>query len=202
MKIGKISILVKNGNLATEDVACIVVPEFKDCASYGGVGAAIYACGMSKGLDTYDKAVQQKPLNYGDVLITDSGKDNIKLAHVATAGATKDKQFEAVFKAVVRVLMEADKLNLPTIAVPEIGTGIIGSLTQEQSAKAIFAAVYQFGKLYPNAKVKEVRLVIYRSSILPAEKILSEQSFEYQNEVGEKEFNFAEWAIEMQSMLG
>ncbi len=192
--INNIKIVVKNGNIAEENTVCIVVPEFKDCASYGGVGYAIEAAGMRAGLEAYDEAASNKPFNYGDVLITESGKAGVKLAHIATAGANHDEQFNAVLKAIFQTLASANALGIKNIAVPEVGTGIIGCLTSEQAAKAIFGAVFQFSKVYPQARIEEVTLVIFRGSTSPAEKVLSEQTYlDLKNEKGEKPFNFGEW---------
>lgn len=194
MNINNIKVNVKIGNVATENVDCIVVPEFNSCASYGGVGAAIASFGMEAGLEAYDKVATNKPFNYGDVLITESGKSGVKLAHVATAGARDDEQFGTVLKAMFQVLVSANSLGLKTIAVPEIGTGIIGTLTPEQSAKAIFSAVAKFTVVFPEARVEELTLVVYRGSTAPAEKVLSDRSYiDVKNECGKKEFNLAEW---------
>ncbi len=193
MNIGNIEITIKRGNIAVEKADCIVVPEFNDCASYGGVGASLTDCGMRKGLDIYNEAVEKKPLESGQVMITESGLKNIKLAHVATVNAEKDEQFRVVFEAVLRLLAEAEKQGITTIAIPELGTGIIGSLTQEQSARAIFAAVNQFSLHYPNTAINTVKLVIFRSSTAPAEKVLSSRSFDFKDEIGAKEFNIVEW---------
>lgn len=57
----------------------MLIPEFNSCASYGGVGYAIEVAGMGAGLETYDKVASDKPFNYGDVLITESGRLGIKL---------------------------------------------------------------------------------------------------------------------------
>ena len=105
-----------------------------------------------------------------------------------------------------QVLVSANSLGLKSIAVPEIGTGIIGTLTPEQSAKAIFAAIAKFTTIYPEARIEEVTLVIYRGSTAPAEKVLSEQSYIEKNGCikdmrGEKKFNMAEWLKEM-GLLG
>ena len=197
MNIGSINVIVKNGNIAEEKVDCIVIPEFTDWASYGGVGAAISACGMEKGLALYDTAVQQKPLALGHVMITESGLKNIKLAHVSTVNSQKETQFKVIFDAVLMVLLEAEKQGMKTIAIPELGTGVIGFLTQEQSARAIFCAVNQFSTRYLNSKIEEIRLVIFRNSTVPAETVLSKQSFEFENEIGEKQFNFEAWLEEM-----
>lgn len=197
MKIRNVDVIVKNGNIAMENVDCIVVPEFTNSASYGGVGGAIAANGMCSGLDRYEFAVQKKPLKYGEIMITDSGKNNIQLAHVATAGAGKSEQFRVVFEAILRVLQEADKRKFSRIAIPELGTGIIGRLTQDQSARVIFSAIDQFSIRYPDSCVKEVRLVIFRNSTVPAETVLASQSFDFKIETGEKKINLAEWLIGM-----
>ena len=193
MNIGNIEVIIKNGNVALENADCIVVPEFNDCASYGGVGAAISDCGMRHGLNIYHESVQQNPLTSGQIMITESGLKNIKLAHLATVSAEKAEQFRVVFEAVVRLLAEAEKQGIKTIAMPELGTGIIGYLTQEQSARTIFAAVNQFSLHYPNTAINTVKLVIFRSSTAPAEKVLSSRSFDFEDEIGAKEFNIVEW---------
>lgn len=197
-KINNIEVIVKNGNIATEPVELIVVPEFCECASYGGVGGALAYFGMERGLEAYDGAVEKKGLSYGDALITESGKEGVKLAHVVTVGADENIQFQVVFKAVFKALAEAEKQGIKSIAFPEIGSGIIGNLTQEQSAKAIFCAVYEFGCMHNVPSVKTVELVVYRGVTDYAEKVLSEKSYtEFRNEKGNKDFNMAEWLCGM-----
>ena len=193
MNIGNIEVIIKNGNVALENADCIVVPEFNDCASYGGVGAAISDCGMRKGLDIYNEAVQKKPLESGQVMITESGLKNVKLAHVATVNAEKDEQFRVVFEAVLRLLAEAEKQGIKTIAMPELGTGIIGNLTQKQSARAIFAAVNQYVLHNSETNIESLTLVIFRSSTTPAEEVLARGRFDYKEEIGAKEFSIVEW---------
>ena len=78
-KIQNINVVVKRGNIAAEDVDCIVVPEFDDCSSRGGVGYAIEDAGMSAGLDAYDEIAKGKTLKYGDAVITESGKAGTKI---------------------------------------------------------------------------------------------------------------------------
>lgn len=193
MNIGNIEITIKRGNIAVEKADCIVVPEFNDCASYGGVGASLTDCGMRKGLDIYNEAVEKKPLESGQIMITESGLKDIKLAHLATVNAEKDEQFRVVFEAVLRLLTEAEKQGIKTIAIPELGTGIIGHLTQEQSARAIFAAVNEYVLHNPKTNIGRLTLVIFRSSTMPAEKVLSSRSFDFKDEIGAKEFNIVEW---------
>lgn len=198
-KIEYIDIIVKNGNIAAEKADCIVVPQFSNCASYGGVGYAIEVAGMAAGLDEYDKIAQKRPLRYGDSMITASGKPGVKLAHVATAGANDKEQPMAVVKSIVGTLVSANQQKLQHIAIPEFGTGIIGNLTQEQSAQAIFNAVYEFAKANPASSIKQVSLVIFRGSTAPALKVLTDKTYVKlpANMIGSKEFNMGVWLYGM-----
>lgn len=176
-KIGNIDIVVKNGNIAEENADLIVVPEFNSSASGGGVGYAIINAGMQAGLDMYHKAAQKKPFNCGDVMITTSGKKGVKLAHVATVSAGAQEQPVAVVKAVFNTLKSANDKKLQHVAIPELGTGIIGNLTQEQSARLIFNAVYEFAKVNPDSNVNKVSLIIYRASLDPAIQVLANKTY-------------------------
>ncbi len=176
-KINNINVCLKTGNVAAEDADCIVVPEFRDGASGGGVGYAIETAGMGAGLEAYEKVAQEGFLKDGDAIITESGKPDVKLAHVVTVSAREDSQFEVVNRSVLKTLETANEVGIKRIALPEIGTGIIGSLTQEQSAKAIFNAVYEFSKNNPSSSVEEVSFVVYRSSTEPAKRVLTDKSY-------------------------
>ena len=173
-KIQDITICVKNGDISQENVDCIVVPEFNNCASYGGVGYSIQAAGMTAGLKAYDQIAQEKGLGYGGSIITESGKEGVKLAHVVTAGADKDNQGNAVCTAIFNTLVSADDQGIKSVAIPELGTGIIGSLTQEQSAKAVFHAVYMFTKAHSKPGIEKVSFVVYKGSTDPAKRVLED----------------------------
>ncbi len=197
MKIGNINVIVKNGNIAEEKVDCIVIHEFNDSAFFSNIAEDIIDCGMKEGFDLYDAAVQKQPLPLGHVMITESGLKNIKLAHVSTVNSQKETQFKVIFDAILMLLLEAEKQEMRTIAIPQLGVGFLGFLTPEQSASAIFGAVNQFAIHYPDSNIKEIRLVICYSSTVPAETVLSKQSFEFENEIGEKQFSFEAWLEEM-----
>jgi len=192
-KIGNINIVVKNGDIATEPADCIVVPQFTYTASFNGVGHAIHYEGMTAGLEEYAKMTDKKTFQYGDSVITESGKPGIKLAHVATIDTTAEEQPVAIVKSIFNTMISAEKQNIQHIAIPELGTGIIGHLTQEQSAQTIFNAVYEFTKTNPNTIIKQVSLIIFKSSIEPALKVLKNKTYMKlpDNMTGSKEFNFA-----------
>ena len=202
-KIQNISICVKKGNVAQENVDCIVVPEFNGCASYGGVGYAIEAAGMAAGLQAYDKAAHERKLNDGEVMLTDSGKEGTKLAHVATVSADKDNQANAVCTAIFNTLISANDQGLKSVAIPELGTGIVGSLTPEQSAKAVFHAIYMFSKTHSQSGIEKVSFVVYRGSTDPAEQVLKDETYKdfSTDEKGKKEFSTAQFVAGMQQYL-
>lgn len=196
-KIKDIQAEVVNGNIATMDVDAVVVPQFASCASYGGVGGALARSGAESGLNEYDAYAQKHPLALGNVFMSASGGGHCRyLLHVATVGCERDKAFAVTCAAVYQALELSDKAGLETIAVPAIGTGIIGTLTLAQSAKAIFKAVSQFAKQAQN--VKKVTMVVYGSAaqVEPARKVLADDVYlNVKNEVGQKEFSMAEWII-------
>ncbi len=198
-KIGKINVNVKVGDVTAESVDCIVVPQFRSEASYGGVGRSIYGAGMRKGLELYDDIVNANPLNYGDAVITESGRDGVWLAHVATAGANEDTLFKAVYEAIFNALKVARAKGVKSIAIPELGTRVIGFLTQEQSAKAMLGGVMQFTSIFENAGIENITICVFRGSTAPAEQVLARISEMDVNlfEKGEKEFDFDAWVAEM-----
>lgn len=198
-KIEYIDVIVKNGDITAEKADCIVVPQFKGGASYGGVGYAINAAGMGKGLQTYGKKAYEKPFEFGDSIITSSGKTGVKLAHVVTAGAEAEAQPLAIIKSVFSTLVSANQQKIKYIAIPELGTGIIGHLTQEQSAQTVFNAVYEFAKATPVSSIKQVSFVIYKDSVEPALKVLKDKTYTKlpSNMTGGKRFNEIAWLYGM-----
>lgn len=192
-QIKTIQAQVINGNIAAMDIDAVMVPQFIDCASFGGVGGALARSGAYAGMDEYNEYAQSNKLSYGDVCMTPSGGGSAKyLLHLTTVGCMADSSFACTVKAVCKALVFADETGLKTIAVPAVGSGIIGTLTLEQSAKAIFKAVALFAE---HAKsVQSVTMVVYGTSAAPAQKVLDTESFmTADDEVGQKEFNFAEW---------
>ena len=196
-KIKDIQAEVVNGNIATMDVDAVVVPQFDSCASYGGVGGALARSGAEFGLNEYDAHSQKHPLSFGDVFMSTSGGGHCRyLLHVATVGCRKEEAFSVTRAAVYNALQLADETGLETIAIPAIGTGIIGTLTLTQSAKAVFTAVSQFAEQAKN--IKKVTMVVYGSAVQadPARNVLTDNAYlNVKDEVGQKEFNMVEWLI-------
>lgn len=191
-KIGKISVDIVRENIAFTSADVVIVPEFQDCASYGGVGGAVARTAL-QGMKEYDIRAKAHKLPLGSAVITPANSFFCRyLAHVVTVGCSKEYAFECIQAAVEKALGLADRQWAKKVAVPAIGTGAIGTLTIEQSAKAVFAAVAEFAKVARH--VSQVKFVVYDEDTKPVEDVLASGSYlAAAQEIGAKEFNFAKW---------
>ena len=194
-KIKNIQAEVVSGNIAAMTVDAVIVPEFKSGASYGGVGGALARSGAESGLNKYESYAQEHPVVFGDVLLTPSGGGHCRyLLHVATVGCSRDESFGVTYAAVYKALQVLDNAGLKTIAVPALGSGIIGTLTIKQSAKAVFMAVSQFAGRAKN--IEKVTMVVYGSKeqAEQARNVLDKAAYlDAKLEIGQKEFDMDEW---------
>ena len=199
-KIEKIEVEIVRANIACMNVDVVVVPEFQGCASYGGVGRAV-AQTAAHGMHEYDTYAKAQPFSLGSATLTPAGSVFCRyLAHVVTVGCSREDSFKCVKTAVEKALGLADLKGAKSIAIPAIGTGVIGSLTLKQSAKAVFGAVAEFASLAQN--ISQVKFVIYNGDTQPAEDVLMNESYLTDApEVGEKEFNLGRWIDERCSRM-
>ena len=158
--IGNVSVSVASGDITTIKADAYLVPEFKMGASDAGVGGAIWSRGAGKGMEAYNNIIKtQGEQEFGSVHVTESGGGNSsKLIHAVTVNSGAENEFAVVQKAVYNALKAAEKQGLTSIAIPQVGTGIIGRLTDEQSAQAIMSAIKQFSD---EGGQMDVSLVIY-----------------------------------------
>lgn len=145
-KIGNVTVSVAGGDMTQIKADAYIVPEFDDCISEGGVGGAIYRSGAGKGMEAYGKHLAEKgKLKLKDVFVAEAGGGKSKyLIHAVTVGADKDTAFEVTKEGVYNALKAAQEKGVKSVAVPAIGTGIIGSLTDTESANAILSGVKKF----------------------------------------------------------
>lgn len=187
----KINKKVISGNIVKIDVEAIMVPQFDAQASFGGVGGSIIRSGAAAGMEEFNSIAMKNHFNYGEALITESGGGNAKyLLHLVTIGS--DNEFASVQRAVFEALKLADETGIRTIAVPLVGSGIIGTLTPTQSAKAIFSAVALFEEMATT--VDTVTLVLYNEAIEPVQQVLDDESYlNVAIEKGQKVFSKIAW---------
>lgn len=163
-KINNIQVSVVSGNITTlENVNAIVIPQFNNCVSYGGVGGAAFRAGMEEGLEAYQCYLDnlEHDVPFGTVVHTQSGAEHIPyLLHAVSVGAPQDEAMDVVSKCVLEALKRAQENGHQVIAIPALGTGIIGDLTDQQSIVAILNGIWAFDNA--QSVVKEVKIVVYR----------------------------------------
>ncbi len=145
-KIGNVTVSVAGGDMTQIKADAYVVPEFDSCISEGGVGGAIYRSGAGKGMEAYGKHLAEHgKLKLKDVFVAEAGGGKSKyLIHAVSVGADDDKAFEVAQDSVYNSLKAAQEKGIKSVVIPAIGTGIIGSLTNTESANAILSGVKKF----------------------------------------------------------
>lgn len=186
-----VSFSIALGDMTHIKADAYIVPEFDNCASYGGVGGAIARTGAEQGIDEYQKFVDKNGAQeFSSVVLTDShGGNSKKLLHAVTIGAPKETEFNTVHNSVYNALVTAKKNNIRSVVCPAMGTGIIGSLTDEQSAKAILSAVKKFAD---EGNSMDFCLVVHgdKSAFTDFKKVMNLKLYENaQEETGQKAFD-------------
>ena len=192
--IGNINVKVLAGDMTVMPTDAYVVPQFTYAASSGGVGGAVAHAGGVGGLKQYQEFInQQGEQPFGKVLLTESGGGNARYhLHVVSVGSPPQDEFNTVQTAMFNALSTAAQNGIQSIIAPAMGTGIIGKLTPEQSAKAMMSAVQAFVS-QGNSEIQEVTFVIFRD--IPAVQafaaVLESGSFSTaQKEAGQAEPSF------------
>jgi O-acetyl-ADP-ribose deacetylase (regulator of RNase III) len=208
-QIGAIAVKASLGNIVHAEADALVVPQFLNCASEGGVGYAIMAAGAEHGVvDEYNAEHQRRgSFKFGDAFATPShGGPTRSLVHVISVGSGREHEFSTINRAVYNALVAADQAGLSRVAFPMLCTGIIGNLDDRQSAQAMLTAVMDYAGRNPNSSIKSVDLVVYGDPRShgrnPAYQALRGTLFDDSlphaaAEVGRREFDAERWVREM-----
>lgn len=199
-KIGNNRVAVALGDMTQLQADAFVVPQFTSASSFGGVGGAVARAGGTHGLEEYQRFIDsQGEQKFGTVLLTESGGGNAKHhLHVASVGSPKDDEFNTVQTGFYNALKTAEANGIKSVVAPAMGTGIIGQLESDQSARAMMSAVDQFTK---EGGKMDVSFVIYGDKAAYQAFTDSLDSKKYETadrETGKKEFNLGEWVVGMQ----
>ena len=200
--INQVNVTIAMGDMTRHTADAFLVPQFAGGPSYGGVGGAVADSGAEIGMEKYHAHVKATgEQEYGSALLTPSGGGNSSyLLHVVSVGSERDQEFETVFKSVYNALQAAHDEGLTSVAAPALGTGIIGQLQDEQSARAMLSAVNLFSENNPEAEMS-VSVVIFGSAAAYNSFLETLQNRTYQNaepEVGQRDFNMGQWVQGMQ----
>lgn len=179
----------------------IIVPEFRNAASWGGVGGSLAENCRSKGMEQYDRLAHNEPFDFSEAILTASGMCDEVLAHVVTVGCPADEAFETIFKAVFNAIGKLNQESHRTgrvrgvrsVAIPLLGIGS-STLIAEQSARAIIGAVDLFGRMCGATIIEDVYLCILDGNTAPAEKVMNEGSYRnFGTQDGQKPFDPLAW---------
>jgi O-acetyl-ADP-ribose deacetylase (regulator of RNase III) len=197
-QIGQNRTSIVLGDITESKVDALIVPQFTNDVSYGGVGGAVARSGALAGMQEYDRFIQQNGRqNYGTVLLSPSGSPKFShLLHVVSVGSGEDKEFSTVQNGFFNALKLAEAHGLKSIAAPALGTGIIGDLTAKQSAEAMMSSLKAYGET--GGKPMGVEFVIYgdRSAFTDFVQVMNSGSYNEVNrhQTGEREFDPVRWA--------
>jgi len=202
--IGNSQVKIALGDLTQMKADAYVVPQFSEGASYGGVGGAIARSGASKGVEAYEAFVEtQGTLNFSSVVMTESGGGNAKhLLHVVSVGSPRADEFTTVRNGFLNALHTAAEHGCRCVVAPAMGTGIIGQLTSEQSARAMMSAINQYG--LDGGVDLSVSLVIFgdQTAYDAFNQVLKSRSYVSSTvEPGAREIDVGRWFVEMNSDL-
>jgi len=198
--IGSVGVQLGLGDMTEAKTDAFIVPQFQRGPSEGGVGGAICRAGGQLGvIDEYEGIVRKAggTVEFGKAFVTPShGGNSEKLIHVVSVGSGVEREYTVVNQAIYNALTAAKEANIKSIVAPVLGTGIIGALTDEQSAKAMFSAVRKFDRDNPGSGI-QTTFVAYGNpnntnhpTFQTLRKVLAEEAFVGATPVvGQREFN-------------
>lgn len=208
--LGLVAVKLGIGDMTEAKADAYVVPQFKNCSSEGGVAASIGRAGAHLGIaDEYEAIVRNGggTLKFGAAFVTPShGGKTSSLIHVVSVASGPEKEFNVVNQAVYNALTSASIAGLKQIVCPILGTGIIGALTDEQSAKAMLSGANRFAMRNPDAEI-EITFVVYGNPASLAQNptvaalkraLVSKSYLEATPVVGQRELDVERWRDEMQ----
>ncbi len=150
---------VRQGDLTQEDVDAIVNAANSPVAHGGGVGGAIVGRGGYLIQDESDRWVAEHgSVPTGQVAVTSAGSLPCKTIIHAVGpvwqggGAHEEDLLES---AVQNSLLKAEELELSSIALPAISSGIFG-FPKERCAEIMIATALNFFKDHPQAALRRV----------------------------------------------
>lgn len=166
---------IELGDIARQQVDVIVSPDNSHLTMDFGCAKAI---ARAAGADIYQLVQQFVPVLPGRVVVTPGGRMQCRfIFHAVTNGFVK-QSFRAtrdiIAELVTAIFYHADTLSVQSIAVPLLGAGG-ARLAQEEALEAMFLALARHLDRGVTS-VEEVRLVLYRDTLVALHNILQQES--------------------------
>lgn len=151
---------VVHGDITQEETDAIVNAANSLLKHGGGVAGAIVRKGGDVIQRESDRIVKEKgPVPVGSAVYTGGGKLKTKFVIHAVGPIWGEGDEERKLRSAVRsALKVADSLNLSSVSIPAISTGIFG-YPKKEGVKVIVDEVFNYFKENPNSSLKEVHFV-------------------------------------------
>lgn len=117
----------------------IVISQFTDKVSEGGVALAVMRRYGSDVNEAYGAVLTSKKTKYGHF-----AQDGLHFFHVPTVKTGAENAAKNVYDAVFSTLFYCGMMGISSIAFPALCTGPEGELQDEQSARTIGKAIYDY----------------------------------------------------------
>lgn len=172
-QIGQVKLAISQGDISRIATEAVIVPNPQKEAGSGGIFDAMHEAGCIAGCEAMRNwhELSTSNMELGSVLTVPSGGGSCKyLSHVASVcefGYGHDWNFAAVAASVQNALTDLARRGVGKVAIPMMGTGQMGWLNAEQSARAMLIGVDRFSKAHPDSQM-EVALVAREQGHLEA----------------------------------
>ena len=163
-RIGDCIITVAQGDIAQSQAEAIVNPANSRLIMGGGVAGAIKRIG---GPAIEKEALQKAPIRVGEAIATSAGKIRARyVIHAPTMSLpAMSTDLESVEKATSAALRVARNLELSSIAVPGMGTGV-GGVPVDEAARTMVGAIRQH--LLEGTTLRHILLVSIDQTLISA----------------------------------
>jgi O-acetyl-ADP-ribose deacetylase (regulator of RNase III) len=163
-KVGRTDIIIERGDITDWEVDAIVNAANSHLWMGAGVAGAIKKKG---GTIIEEEAVQQGPIEVGEVVVTTAGNlAATYVIHAAAMGQDLKTDAEKIARATLSSLKRADDLKISSIAFPALGTGV-GGFPPGQAAEAMLGALLGHLKA-GTTTLQKIVFVLYQDEAVKA----------------------------------
>jgi O-acetyl-ADP-ribose deacetylase (regulator of RNase III) len=137
-RIGTITIVVEGGDITRLEVEAVVNAANTQLWMGGGVAGAIKRAG---GAEIEREAMARGPIRIGDAVATAGGRLPARyVIHAATMGSDLITSADAIRSAAASSLRLAESMEIASLAIPLLGTGV-GGFSLDEAAALMAGAV-------------------------------------------------------------
>lgn len=149
-------IKITRGDITDSEADAIVNAANNQLWMGAGVAGAIKRKG---GQEIEDEAVSKGPIQVGEAVVTTAGSLASKyVIHAAAMGQDLKTDENKIWMATYNSLLRAEELNLESIDLPALGTGV-GGFPLERAAEIMIKAVKDY--LKDSSSLKQVGFVLF-----------------------------------------